>query len=252
MSTADKVLSILELFTIDNPEWTVDAVGARLNLSGSTAYQYVGSLVKAGLLVSGKGGRYSIGPAVIELDRLTRRFDPLIHEAQGALQDLVVAADSEAVGLLCRIYRLQVMCVDQYVPHAPSFAISYERGRPMPLERGAASKAILAHLTSRPLRRFYDAARSDVAKAGLGSDWDEFKREMRRLRKPGVLVTIGELDPGLMGISAPVFDSDGVVMGSIGLVVPSPPFVDVPARLESVKRAVIDAGRSVTQALQER
>lgn len=250
MATADKVLSILRLFSMERPEWTVDAVSAALSISSSSAYQYVGSLVDAGLLVANKSGRYTVGPAVIELDRLMRRFDPLIHEAQDALREITELHDGQAIGLLCRIYRFRVMCVDQYVMRAPSFAISYERGRPMPLARGAASKSILAHLGPRQLRRFYDSDPLGVESAGLGGDWESFKDAVRRLRKGGVVATAGELDQGLMGISAPVFDASGHVLGSIGLVVPAEMFECDIANFETTRRAVVDAGRRVTQALQ--
>lgn len=249
MATADKVLSILGLFTIEQPKWTVDAIASALNLSGSTAYQYVRSLVDAGLLISDKGGRYTIGPAVIEMDRLMRRFDPLIHEAQAPLRALVEASEGEAIGLLCRVYRLRVMCVDQVVRHAPAAAISYERGRPMPLTRGAASKSILAHLGTRTLRRFYDSDPAGIAAAGLGEGWEAFRRTMRQMRKAGVLVTIGELDPGMMGISAPVFDGQGDVLGSIGLVVPARGYPEAGTALATAQVAVAEAAATLTEAL---
>ncbi|UHC20177.1 helix-turn-helix domain-containing protein (plasmid) [Methylobacterium currus] len=251
MATADKVLSILELFTIEKPEWTVDAVATTLDLSGSTAYQYVRSLVNAGLLVQSKGGRYMVGPAVIELDRLMRHCDPLIHRAQGPLRDLVAAVQGEAVGLLCRIYRLRVMCVDQYLARAPDASISYERGRPMPLSRGAASKVILANLSARTLRRLYDADPAGLKAEGFGGSWEEFKREIRKLRKVEALATVGELDPGMMGISAAVFDTDGDVLGSIGVVVVAAAYKNDEARIVAVKTAVAEAGAAVTRALRE-
>lgn len=249
MATADKVLSILGLFTIDRPEWTVDEVATTLGLSGSTAYQYVRSLVDAGLLVSHRGGKYTIGPAVIELDRLMRRFDPLILKARAPLRELVQAVGGDATGLLCRIFRLKVMCVDQYAGTAGDVAISYERGRPMPLARGAASKAILANLTGRQLRRFHDADAEEIAEAGLGSDWDSFKGHVRRLRKREVVITVGELDPGMMGLSAPVFDADGLVLGSIGLVVKEAAYAGDADRMATSIDAVARAGHALTRAI---
>lgn len=248
MATADRVLSILGLFTVDSPEWTVDAVALELGLSGSTAYQYVRSLVDAGLLVSEKGGRYMVGPAIIALDRVTRRFDPLGNAASQELETLTASVDADAIGLLCRIYRLKVMCVDQRVVRPPSFAISYERGRPMPLTRGAASKCILAHLKSRALRKFYDSDPDAVRAAGLGDDWETFKRAIRELRKQSVLATKGELDPGLMGISAPVFDADDVVIGSIGLVVSAGDFAD-DVRFDAARASVGAAATRVSERL---
>jgi len=228
MSTADRVLSILGLFTAERPQWTVEEIRSELRLSASTAYQYVGSLTKAGLLVSGKAGRCMVGPAAIELDRIARQVDPLIRGARAALQALVGASGAGAVGLLCRLYRLQVMCVEQYVLLDPGFSISYERGRPLPLMRGSASKVILANL-----------------EAG----WPSFKEEMRRIRRSGPVVAVGELDPGVMGISAPVFDEHDQILGSIGLALEAAPVLADPSRLERLRTIVQQAGEAATRAL---
>ena len=64
--------------------------------------------------------------------------------------------------MLCRLYRNQVMCVHQETtPVPPDFAIGYERGRPLPLYRGAASKII-------------DATDSDIWIVGRGASCFEF------------------------------------------------------------------------------
>ncbi len=249
MATVDKVLSILRCFSVEQPEWTVDALGAELGVSESTAYLYVRSLVEAGLLVSGGAGRYTIGPAVIELDRVTRRFDPLTKIARPTLEELTASTSVNAIGLLCRIYRLQVTCVDQCVLQPPSVAISYERGRPMQLTRGAASKVILANLASRPLRKVFESAPHAIQAAGLGDDWEEFKKVVRQLRKQPALVTRGELDPGMIGISAPVFDGGGMVLGSIGLVLENTDPAFETMGEDRMIAAVADAGRAVSEGL---
>ena len=215
MATVDRALGILRLFAGDRSEWTVDAAARELGLSQSTAYQYVRSLVEVGLLSTYRPGKYVVGPAIIELDRQTRRRDPLISAARDGMDGLAAdLAGEDDVVLLCRLYKLTVMCVDQRAPAAPRHVVSYERGRPMPLDRGAASKAILAYLPPRVLKRFYDQAHPD----GLDPTWAEFRAPLRAIRKARCSITHGELDKGRIGISAPVFAADGEVVGSIGLV----------------------------------
>lgn len=245
-STIDRALAILRLFSIEQPEWTVDEIAAALALSGSTAYIYVGSLASAGLLVAVKAGRYTVGPAVIELDRITRRFDPLTRASTAPLRDLTDAVELPAVGLVCRLYRLTVICVDQMPHRLPDLAISYERGRPMPLIRGSLSKVILANLPSRQLRRIYDANPQAIAEAGLGNDWTAFKLALRHIRKAGVLATFGELDHGVVGISAPVFGPAGDVLGSVGLVLRAE---DAAGKVEALTQRVGAAGESISATL---
>lgn len=245
MATVDRALAVLRLFVGEQSEWTVEAAARELGLSQSTAYQYFRSLVDGGLLSTYKPGRYVVGPAIIELDRQTRRRDPLIlaaREEMGALSSSLREEDD--VVLLCRLYKQTVMCIDQRAPAAPRQLVSYERGRPMPLERGAASKAILAHLPPRVLRRFYDQTYS----RGVNPTWAEFRQPLRGIRKAGLCITHGELDPGRVGISAPVFAADGDVIGSIGLVMTEESLADghVPPEIQE---EVVSAGKRVSDTL---
>jgi DNA-binding IclR family transcriptional regulator len=249
IGTADRVLSVLRLFTTESPEWTVEAIGSELRLSSSTAYEYVGSLVNAGLLVVGRTGHYTVGPAAIELDRIARQVDPLTSRARSILRELVEASGAGTIGLLCRLYRLHVMCVDQYSSQPPEVETSYERGRPIPLTRGSASKAILANLPPRALRRFYEQEHDAIGAAGLGGDWQEFKDEIRRLRRCRPLISVGELDAGALGISAPVFDENEVILGSISLVLAAESVLNDPERIERLGALVQASGKAVTDAL---
>jgi DNA-binding IclR family transcriptional regulator len=247
MTTADRVLSILRLFTLERPEWSVEAAARELGLSQSTAYQYFRSLVNAELIVAFKAGRYVIGPAIIELDRQTRHRDPLIQAAQQSLVELAGTAGDAGVALLCRLYGSTVMCVDQCAAARPSFGVSYERGRPMSLNRGAASKVILAYLPPRALKRHYEASATRAGDGGASGDWAAFKASLRDIRKAGYCQTQGELDPGVIGVSAPVFSPNGEILGSIGLVLAA----DRAGPMDRPIHHVIAAGHRLNLALKQ-
>lgn len=247
MATVDRALGVLRLFTEERPEWTVEAAAADLGLAQSTAYQYFRSLVDSGLLSTYKTGLYVIGPAIIELDRQARRRDPLILAAQEDMDRLSAGLDGEDdVVLLCRLYKLTVMCIDQRAPVSPRNAVSYERGRPMPLDRGAASKAILAHLPPRVLRRYFDQHHAD----GSDAAWADFRRPLRIIRRAGLCITHGELDSGRVGLSAPVFVAEGEVVGSIGLVLSEDSLAEGLVD-QTVQDRVIAAGERVSARLRE-
>ena len=220
MSTSDKLLSVLGLFTAGTPEWTVEAAAKRLDLAVSTTYRYFRSLSEVGLIVAFAAGRYVLGPAIIHLDRQTRLLDPLIKTARPVMERLIHQVGVPGVLLLCRLYRNQVMCVHQERSGSPECAVSYERGRLMPLHRGAASKAILAHMPARSVRAFHRDYAREMEALSLGRTWDEVKQHMRQLRTAGVCVTHAELDPGVTGIAVPLFNPDGSVVGSLGFVLP--------------------------------
>jgi DNA-binding IclR family transcriptional regulator len=236
----------LGLFTIERPQWTVEESAQELGLAVSTAYRYFRALSNAGLVTSYSNGRYVLGPAIIQLDRQLRLRDPLIGVATPVMHGLTPLLPHNCLLLLCRLYHEHVMCIHQEYEQLPNFPVSYERGRLMPLSRGAASKVILANLPTRFLRAFHARHAADLRER-LGADWGEVRAALRNIRAAGVHVTQSELDAGMMGIAAPVFAADGAVIGSISIVLPARE-----ASPDIVERAGLlmrDAGAQISRSL---
>jgi DNA-binding IclR family transcriptional regulator len=217
VNTADKLLSVLRLFTLEKSEWTVEEASRHMGTSISTSYRYFRSLCNAGLLEPLNGSAYILGPAIVEYDRQIRLNDPLIHVGKPVMQKLITHSGGIGISLLCRIYRNCVMCIHQ--EGESSAPISYERGRLMPMFRGSASKVIFASLPPRSIKWFMARDSDTIEESGLGSDWVTVKKNLRQIRKEGVLVARGEVDPNRVGVSAPVFGSKKDVLGSISLVI---------------------------------
>jgi DNA-binding IclR family transcriptional regulator len=220
MTTSDRLLSVLGLFTVERPEWTVEEAAKELRLAASTTYRYFRSLSKAGLIVAVATGRYVLGPAIIQYDRQIRLRDPLTTAAQPIMKRLTEQLPGHTLILLCRLFRDQVMSVHQESAAEPDFAVSYERGRTMPLFRGASSKIILAHMPPRIVKTLYEAHAVKFTQAAFGKNWDEANKRLRALRSAGVAIAHGEVDPGMCGIAVPVFEPGSVVIGSLSIVIP--------------------------------
>ncbi len=181
-----------------------------LDCSRATAYRYLRSLCDAGLLAPASTGRYVLGPRCIEFDRLLRHHDPP-NAARPVIER--VSAQVKANVMLCSHYGDKVMCIDRIWPDE-SVVSSYERGRPMPMFLGATAKSILANLSQYQQRSLMLSHPEEIRNAGLGRTWEEFRQNLREWRKAGVYVSHGEVDPGRIGIGAPVFGADGRVAGS--------------------------------------
>src|SRR4051812_45270959 len=219
-SSGDRLLSVLGLFTVEQPQWTVDDAARQLGVSEPTAYRYFKRLTGAGLISPVSGASYMLGPAIIQMDRQIQVSDPMLRAARGVMNTLIPRAGDGAALLLCRLFHDRVMCVHQVLGRGPQEPVSYERGRLMPLFRGATSKIILAHLPARTLKSLFAHDADEIAAAGLGKSFDEFRRALATLRRAGICITHGEVDPGRTGIGVPIFDRDGAVLGSLSLALP--------------------------------
>lgn len=220
MAGSDRTISVLRLFTLERPRWTVEETAVALQVSVSSAYRYVAALTEAGLLTTAAGGHYVLGPAIIQYDRQIQLTDPLLRVAKPIMADIMRFAPAGSTVLLCRMFRETVLCVHQ-VTDAAGTRVSYERGRPMPLFEGATSKIMLAYLPSRDLRRLYEAHRARINEAALGDAWEAFRKAMAKMRKAGHAITHAEVDPGRTGIAVPILDDHGRVLGSLSYVIPA-------------------------------
>jgi len=245
---SDRAFQLLGLFSLEQPVWTVEQIAPQLGVAVSSAYRLIGRLAKAGLVDAVTPGRYALGPAIIQLDRQIQLTDPLVHAARPVMDYLIGFAPEGSTILLCRAFRDSVLCVHQ-VASGPQAPVSYERGRPRPLFRGATSKAILAFMPRRVLKRLYGTRAREIQAAGLGGTWKEFLAKLRIWRVAGHVLANSEVDRGRFGIAAPVLGEDRKAIGSLSFV------LDVhKADERTVNRLapmVISAAREIERAMQE-
>jgi DNA-binding IclR family transcriptional regulator len=218
MTSLAKMLKILDLFDEERTGIELGEAVAATGASRATVYRYLKTLSAAGMIAPASGGTFVLGSRIIELERMMRRTDPLATAARPIMQK--VSARLGLNMMLCSYYGDNVMCAEIVWPDR-AVAQSYERGRKMPMFRGAMAKLILANLTPYQLRNMMLWHGQEIRAADLGDNWEEFRQQMARIRKEGSCVTRGEVVDGLVGIGAPVFDPDGRILGSIVFAVPT-------------------------------
>jgi len=217
MSSLERLLTVLDVFSEEKPIWTIEDVAATLGYPKSTVYRYVKELRDSRLLLSVGRSGYILGPRIIELDRQIQACDPLLTIGKRVLPQLGGEA-GEGVVLLCSLYGDAVLCIDSW-SNLPSLSVSYRRGRPMPFFRGSASKVILAHLPTRRLMKIFEQYAAMIGEAGLGDDWDSFKRNLHAIREKPFYATGSEIDKGIFAVSAPIF-GDKRILASLTFAMP--------------------------------
>lgn len=214
MNTLSKTLAILDLFTAERMVWTAEEMAEELGYTRPTAYRYIRELVAAGFIVRFGDGSYSLGPRSVELDFLIRQADPFLVAGVPVIRDL-----SQQTGTDINLYELygdRIVTVHQQ-SGVGALPLSFGRGRPLPLLRGAGSKVIVAHLPRGRLKRIFEQHEED-ARTYLGAaDFNAFRASLNAIRKAGYAISDGELDRGFKGIAVPVFTADERVLGCIAV-----------------------------------
>jgi DNA-binding IclR family transcriptional regulator len=210
------MLAVLDLFDADHPMLTVEDMVAPLACSAATAYRYVAELCAAGLLVrsgsSSQGSAYTLGPRIIELDYAIRERDRLLLTAAPVMRELRDRTGLDV--LLTAMYGERIIAV-HHERGTDRTTVSFGRGRPMPLFRGAGSKIILAGLPPPRLRRLFQRHAEEIAALGLGASWGEFRSGLAAMRKAGHAISLGELEPHNVGVAVKLPPDPDVLPGSL-------------------------------------
>jgi DNA-binding IclR family transcriptional regulator len=246
MSGLDRFVRVLRLFGETRSEWTVQEMAEALSAPASTIYRTVRDLVGADLLEPASEAQYRLGAAFVEFERLIRLTDPLLRAGNPLLRDLSLQVGMKCAVFLARLYGDTVMCVADDRPAGSTVKTSYERGRPMPLTRGATSKAILAQLPTRRLNKILAQRAADSDPFAVPAD--EFRTQLAQVRKRGYCVTRGEVDKGLVGIAVPIGVPDRAINASLTLVVEAAHLDDRTER--RLVMLMISTGGLLTDALE--
>ena len=189
--TLDRGLRVLALLAAHPDGLRVAEIAVALGVHRAVVYRLLSPLEAHRLVARARDGRIRLGGGLVELARAVARTLTAVAlphmralaEELSATATLTVARGDEAVALAV------------VEPRNTNIHVAYRVGLRHPLVRGASGKAILA---GRPPASGEDGAVSEA-------------------RRRGYAVTSGELQPGAVGIAAPIA-VDGWADASLGVV----------------------------------
>jgi DNA-binding IclR family transcriptional regulator len=194
--------------------WTPEQIAEELKYTLPTVYRYLQQLMKARLIRRVQGGYIHLGGRIIEFDYQMRLADPVLTGAQKVMRALAQQTGCDV--MLAGIVGDRFITI-HHEPGTEGFVPSYGRGRRLPYFRSSLSKALLAAMPRSLLRRFYEQNADEAARAKFGRSWDEFLANVKKIHRDGHSVSIGEVDPGLVGVSVPMAGFGKETPFSLGL-----------------------------------
>ena len=214
-AAVDRALVLLKLFGTGQAPLQLSELAQRAQLYKSTTLRLIASLEHAQLVMRQADGRYALGPAIPWLHAAYAASFSLESVVMPFLRGLVTAtSESAAFHVRQGDHRVCLHRVDSPLPVRDHVKV----GDVMPLGSGAGGRVLLAYA------------------GAAGAPYAE-------IRRSGVAVLSGDRVPELAGISSPVFDAGGVLVGAVTLTMPR----------ERLKPAqvphVIDTARAITGRL---
>lgn len=218
LSSTKKMLLILDMFTPEKVTVTLEDVINLLNISIPTGYRYLRELCEVGLLAKSEANSYILGPKIIKLDYQIRNSDPIIKLGKPLLKELMHLTGGEV--LLSTIYNDEIINIYSERSSEFKYELTYSRGNPHPIFKGATSKIITAYLPKNNLKKLFKKHKQVILNEIPDFDFEDFQKKLSKIKKQGYVISNGELDENFLGISAPIFLNKNV-QGAITLVLPN-------------------------------
>ncbi len=212
----DKALRTLMLFTPERPTWGVADAAREVGMPKSTVHRILRVLQQHSFLSQdAKSRRYRLGVAALELGRRAHDGLQLGSIARPIMER--VAADSGETVLLQVVSPEgdRVVCIER-VQQGQGLRMILDVGATRPLHAGCISKILLAFLDAQAIDRVLDGDLEPLT-AGTIVDPERIREELAEIRRNGYAVSFEEIDAGVAGVSAAIYDDRGVVVGGLSI-----------------------------------
>lgn len=238
--TLERGLDILET-VMANPNSTISDVSRKQNLSYSTVHRIVSVLIARGYLRLIEGNSLALGPRLIEAGFTAHRALDIVQIARPQLEDL-----SRVTGDTVHLARLEgnnVVYLDK-LSGSRMMEIRTSVGSVRPAISTAVGKALFLDWSEKDLLTLFQSEKDKIARQIGAPEWLE---EMRNFAANGLTLDLGDSEPEIRCIAAPIRDSWNVIVASISLS--SIETYLPPHRVEDLKPMVKIAAKKISQAL---
>ncbi|MDX9863515.1 MAG: IclR family transcriptional regulator [Anaerolineaceae bacterium] len=243
MQTLERAVSILNCFTLAQPELGVREVARMVDLSVSTTGRLMSSLKDVGLLSQNPNSReYALGAGVMAWAGVYTATLDVRNAAMPAVNQ--IHRETQETISLYILQGAERVCVERREsPHTVRLVTRI--GRRLPLHAGSAGKVFLAFLPPERTREILDASEFKPFTPNTIVDRNLLEAELEVVRRQGYAVSTGEWQREASGIAAPIFDSSGEIIAALTISGPSQRFND--AKMREYAGVITSAANEVSR-----
>jgi IclR family pca regulon transcriptional regulator len=208
-----KGVDVIGAFNGDARYLSASAVAQRAGVTRTAARRYLLTMVHIGLAAT-DGKVFWLTPRVLNLGRsyldsahFPRAVVPFLQRLSQQLQESTnfSVLDGPEVVYLARVIAPRLVTA------------GFEPGTRLPAYTSTAGRVLLAALPDEQVRAYLDATELVAFTHMTVTDRDQFYRELQQIREQGYGVTESQYEVGMRGLSVPVRNRAGLLIGAISV-----------------------------------
>ncbi len=246
INSVEKALSILMTFNEAHPIWGVRKLSKKLGFSPATVQRLLSSLKSQGFVDQDPETRqYFLGNVYFGFLHTLQRTNPVSRLALKFMKELVsVTQETVHLNLIDGRERICIESVESMQFLKASMPI----GSRSPLFAGASSKCLLAFSSQGFIDRYVARAKLVPITMNTVTDKQILQHDLQQIKRQGYAVSMGERNPGMGSLSAPIFNHNGAILAALSLSIPEIRFMDESHRHDCLIQLTRNA-RAVSKAM---
>lgn len=235
----ERALDILFVLGEAGETLSVPDIAKKVRIPESTAYRFLQTLERNGIIERKAQGQIGLGLRILDLAKsLSNQMDQKLSDIARPYMKQLMEDTKETVVLYVRT-GMNVIAI-QSIAGAYLVRLVVEDGKTFPIRSGASGKAILAFENDRIINQVFNTLDRVEEKQQLSD-------ELVTIQEKGYSLTDSEVDEGIIGIAAPIFDHKGNVAGSLTVAGPTERMA---ADTDDFIKKTTDAAKKITNQLE--
>lgn len=244
MQSLKRAIEILEALKEPEGSFSINEISKKVNLPPSTVHRILNTLCEKNYVLRDERTHlYQLGPALISLGMAAKRNIRLQSIASPFVHKLSELTGEDAFLVVPAGYKGYVL---EKAEGPNTLKVVEKFGYELDLHCGAIRKVLLAYQPKSFIEQYIQHGLVRYTEFTV-TDPDVLLADLEKIRREGIAVSKNEYVEGGLGIGAPVFDSSGEIVASIGIIAPVSNVDE--ERVEELKEKVKQCAKELSQYL---
>jgi len=215
----DRALQVLELFSLEKPEWGITEISKALNIYKSNVHNVLTTLAEKGFVIKdSKTDKYKLGIKFFELGSIVIKNMDLRKIAHPYIEEL--SKEFNETVHLGVLDKGRVVSIEREESDK-SLCSHIEIGKRTPLHCTAVGKAIMAYLSEDEINLIIREKGLEKFTENTITTKKDLENEFKKIRKQGYAVDNMEHEEGVRCVAGSIRDHTGEVIASMSISGPA-------------------------------